>query len=314
MAPTKIPDPAVPYSQWRIEKLSDLVNFLELHCKKEDALFRGQAADWPLRPKLARLKIPRGQSLLRIEEEMLDHFERAVVAYMPTPPASRWELCALAQHHGMATRLLDWTYNPLAALWFALERSVVPAADNAVVWMFWPSAGDAVNGEDLFFELSSSISYWKPRYVSPRIRAQGGVFTVHSFDKDTGTFRSLQEAREHHEKLTKILVPRSAFAEIRYQLDRCGINAATVYPDIDGLARHIEWLYSYYAEDRVGSNDRVSVDAGVPKRGSLEIEKEYPAEPSQTYGGKRGRGGSGDYEADASALPTTKQGRGIPTT
>jgi hypothetical protein len=69
------------------------------------------------------------------------------------------------------------------------------------------------------------------------------VFTVHPSDRESNNLQALQDAPEHHPKLVKILVPSSAFRDIRYQLDRCGINAAVVYPDLDGLARHIEWLY-----------------------------------------------------------------------
>lgn len=232
------------YPEQKIETLSQFVNFLEQYCTVEEALFRGQAADWPLRPKLGRLR-PRGKTVAKIEEEMLSHFERAVVAYQASPPASKWELCALAQHHGMATRLLDWTHNPLAALWFALERPTAPTAGNAVVWMFRPEEEDVITASSPFPHSISSIRYWKPRHISPRIRAQGGVFTVHPIVEISRTLQSLQEAQEHYSKLTKILIPKAGFANIRYQLDRCGINAAVIYPELDGLARHIEWLYSY---------------------------------------------------------------------
>jgi hypothetical protein len=233
------------YAEWQIDRLSDYTEFLELYCKREESLFRGQAADWPLRPKLGRLRVPEGQSLAKIEAAMLGHFERALAAYLPSPPASKWELSALAQHHGMATRLLDWTHNPLAALWFALYKPAVPDASNAIVWMFTPEDVDIVRVSNTMPTDLSSIRYWKPRHISPRIRAQGSVFTVHPIDVSSGKVAALQETPEHHSKLTKILVPKYAFRDIRYQLDRCGINAAVVYPDLDGLAQHIEWLYSY---------------------------------------------------------------------
>jgi hypothetical protein len=247
-----IADGTTPYPQWAIDRLSDFVEFLERYCRGEDALFRGQAADWALRPKLGRLRAQRGRSLLDLEEQMLSHFQRAVVAYLPSPPVSTWELSALAQHHGMATRLLDWTLNPLAALWFALDNQAAPKVPNAVVWMFMPKVADIIDASISAPTEVSTIRYWKPRHISPRIRAQGSVFTVHPSDRESGNLQALQDAPEHHSKLVKILVPRSVFREIRYQLDRCGINAAVVYPDLDGLARHIEWLYraGYAVTDR----------------------------------------------------------------
>lgn len=243
MALKQVSDGSTPYPQWTIDRLSDFVEFLERHCKEEEALFRGQASDWSLRPKLGRLRAPQGRSLLEVEEQMLSHFERAVVAYLPSPPTSIWELSALAQHHGMATRLLDWTLNPLTALWFALDSTAVPNISNAVVWMFCPQAVDVVDISASTPTAITAISYWKPRHISPRIRVQGSVFTVHPFDQGSGNIQALQNAPEHHSKLMKVLVPASAFISIRYHLDRCGINAAVVYPELDGLARHIEWLY-----------------------------------------------------------------------
>jgi hypothetical protein len=236
-------DGTTPYPQWKIDRLSDFVEFLELYCRGDDALFRGQAADWALRPKLGRLRARRGRSLWDLEEQMLSHFQREVVAYLPSPPVSIWELSALAQHHGMATRLLDWTLNPLAALWFALDTRTTTSVPNAVVWMFMPKGADIVDAKVSAPTDVAKICYWKPRHISPRIRAQGSVFTVHPSDQESNNLQALQDAPEHHPKLAKILVPSSAFRDIRYQLDRCGINAAVVYPDLDGLARHIEWLY-----------------------------------------------------------------------
>jgi hypothetical protein len=252
----------VAYPEWAIETLSEFVGFLECHCTIEETLFRGQAADWPLRPKLGRLRVPPGKTVEKIEEEMLRHFERAVAAYQASPSASRWELCALAQHHGMATRLLDWTHNPLAALWFALEKPASSVDGSAVVWVFCPEEADVITASAHFPNAISSIQYWKPRHISPRIRAQGGVFTVHPV-KDSISVQSLQEAQEHRSKLKKILIRRSSFAAIRYHLDRCGINAAAIYPELDGLARHIEWLYSYADDECEPFNAHGSKSSGT---------------------------------------------------
>jgi hypothetical protein len=235
-------------------------------------VFRGQAADWPLRPKLGRLQVPPlGKSVTEIEKQMLDHFDRAVAAYQASPPTSRWELCALAQHHGMATRLLDWTYNPLAALWFALDKPAASEHTYAVVWMFCPSASDLVSSDSSFPSELSTIRYWKPRHITPRIRSQSSVFTVHPTVGDPESLQALQCSPEHQAKLKKILIPREAFPGIRYQLGRCGIDAATIYPELDGLARHIEWLYSYPE-----SSNEMSISHG-PKQG-LPIE---PAEEEE---------------------------------
>ncbi|MBI5035295.1 MAG: hypothetical protein HZB51_32610 [Chloroflexi bacterium] len=54
----------------------------------------------------------------------------------------------------------------------------------------------------------------------------------------------------YQHSLNKIEIEPSAFKDIRRQLDRVGYNAASLYADLDGLARHIEWLYSKLEDER----------------------------------------------------------------
>lgn len=50
-------------------------------------------------------------------------------------------------------------------------------------------------------------------------------------------------------KLTKLVIPTERFAALRAALDKCGVNAGSLFPDLDGLTRHIEWYYYYYDDD-----------------------------------------------------------------
>lgn len=88
---------------------------------KADFLFRGQNTDEPLIPRIARLK-PKGD-LKKIESLLIDEFERLIPPFTEFEPRNQWELLALAQHHGLPTRLLDWSYSALAALWFCVNET-----------------------------------------------------------------------------------------------------------------------------------------------------------------------------------------------
>ncbi|UCD52667.1 MAG: FRG domain-containing protein [Phycisphaerales bacterium] len=121
-----------------IDSLLEYVKFLESECQEADILFRGQRReDHVLLPRIARLRLKK--HVLGTEREMLHDFKRQAIPYLQISPENDWEWLAAAQHHGMATRLLDWTWNPLAALWFSVAG---PARDgtNGVVWAF--AAGD----------------------------------------------------------------------------------------------------------------------------------------------------------------------------
>jgi len=229
--------------------MSDYTTFLESHCDEDYVLFRGQREDWPLLPRIALVK-PR-TTLLVDEKNMVAAFRREGAAHFSSLAGNDWDLLAIAQHHGMATRLLDWTKNPLAALWFAIKKPAKDPSKDAVVWVYCPTDADFVKDFDHSSPFTGSRTYvFEPSHITPRIKAQDGVFTAHKYLPARRRFVPFERNAAQRTKLQKVLIAPSRFDELRYQLDRCGIHDASLFPDLDGLAKRVEWSHTLYKDEK----------------------------------------------------------------
>lgn len=244
-----------------VENLPDLLKFVQENCAEYDnVLFRGQAQDWPLLPKLARLR-PRGDADVRdAEAKMLASLKARSLPYLDTVPQNDWDWLAIAQHCGMATRLLDWSTNPLAALWFAVERPAhkekstdkgrAELVQDGVIWAFPPMDDDHVTNPDLGSPFKTDRTrVFMPKHINRRIIAQHGWFTAHYIRKQDSSFVPLEKNARFKNVLMKLRIPATAFAGIRSELDRCGINAATLYGDLVGLCRDAEWKHTLLEDE-----------------------------------------------------------------
>jgi len=99
----------------------EVASFGELHERLSDYgkdwIFRGHAkANWDLVPKAGRPKFS-GH-----EADLFEAWKGSAFEHIASQVTSEWELLAIAQHHGLATRLLDWTTNPLNAAYFSVRE------------------------------------------------------------------------------------------------------------------------------------------------------------------------------------------------
>ncbi|WP_369063307.1 FRG domain-containing protein [Burkholderia gladioli] len=234
----------------------------------EIRLFRGQENhEWRLTPGIGRSQY--GKRITEnTESRMLAEFKQRGIPYLESgPQLDDADWLAIAQHHAMPTRLLDWTGSALAALWFAIKRPAGTGRDGekapAAVWMLAASESDFIDDFGRSEPLAiTSTQLLKPRHVSRRITAQDGWFSIHPFE-DFGVgpyYEALDANQEFKQRLAYIRVPARAFGPIRAQLQLAGINRGVLFPDLDGVAGRITDTF-LYPEDQEPSvaDDSLSV-------------------------------------------------------
>ena len=253
-----------------IQQLLDVVK-LAKGTEGEPLWFRGHSeSNWPLLPKVYRNLDLDDNPIChdqRQEVGLCTEFMNGARARRDNCPGSEdyigW-LC-LMQHHGLPTRLLDWTASALVGLFFAVEQTEHHRSDG-VLWILWanrladfrnpplpvgivPSMHtinvDVVKFVRPAFDSNAQdephVSPVSPPHVDLRMLLQQAAFTIHGRDGIYGIqiTENLKAIGSQNPVVKKLLVPSNAKPRILEQLYDLGIRSSTLFPDLAFLARDI---------------------------------------------------------------------------
>lgn len=255
-----------------IKSFTDFIKFIEDKKKQlshksgyDFPLFRGHAdGGWELSPTLLRSRnLKRVKNIFEQEAALFHDF--ITLAGHRISTKNTWHTLFTMRHHGVPTRLIDWSENLFVALYFAVLDNT-DLVKNPCIWIMDPyllnrrsrrlTGGYIINPEfelkeyfELFCKDCKTImrpNKYVPKYPvafypfrhHDRLISQSGLFTMH------GTNISPLE-KIVPECLIKIEIPDNIVQDIRLIVEVAGFNRFSIYQDFDSLAKYLKELYKF---------------------------------------------------------------------
>jgi hypothetical protein len=219
----------------RVDTLREVLDHLAGTMDAGEWGFRGvPSSDYDLIPSIGRKDVREAYDPA-LERQIFDRFRQMAIPFIGIRPDSMIAWLALARHHGLPTRLLDWTLSPLIAAFFATSETPVKAgiAKTFAIYAFESKYYQQQPEIDDPFDITKAFVEVHADHQSERIAAQRGFFTLHK-----------EPDKPFREKtLVKFIFPESKRNATLNEVDFYEVNQSSLFPGLDGIAAYWAWFY-----------------------------------------------------------------------
>ena len=197
------------------------------------------------------------------ELEILNKFKLRSYGQLKQHPRNDWEWLTLAQHHGLPTRLLDWTSSPLVAAYFATKpefesnSKLKPCCKNGGA-IYAVHFCEYIDTEEFINPFNyNEHGFFYPPHISERVSGQSGLFSI-----QPNPINEFQEGYENDNEnvIEKISFSQEVAEEIQKALYFLGVRQGNLFPDLDGFALDLKTQFSitdcHYKHSKPSSNTK----------------------------------------------------------